>query len=206
MAFNEKLAKKLKKILAKAGLDEDKIDEVVEEVEEATSEEVVEEDGNPEEAQVPPTEEEGGEVPPEVVEEVVNEEQPAPQEAPLEGEAPIEEVPPTDGSIEQALGELAAQEQGEVPQEVVAPTPDQAPLPPIDPTLVEELKTQLGEANKTIEGLTARIDSLEEALRSAGVISSDSKLGDETPRITPNANQESEDAFDEIINHINGKD
>lgn len=193
--MNEKLAKKLKKILAKAGLDEDKIDEIVEEVVEATTEEeVINENDNPDNV-----------TPDQPSEETQVEETPAPtnEEVP-----PVqEEVPPTDGNIEQALQELAAQEQGEVPPtDAVPPTQEQAPVPPVvDPSATEELKASLREANKTIEGLTARIDSLEQALKAAGVITSESKLGDETPRITPNANQENVDVFDDVLATINGK-
>lgn len=198
--MNERLAKKLKKILAKAGLTEEEIGKIVDEVEEAVTEEVVEEEGNPEEAPLPPSEE--------VVEETpIVEEAPIEEVAPTEEVAPIQEevAPETDGNIESALAELAAQE-GDVPPQVdVPPTPVEPLAPQIDPSQVQELVNQLGEANKTIEALTTRVDSLEEALKSAGVITSDSKLGDETPRITPNANANNEDAFDDILATINGK-
>lgn len=200
MALNERLEKKLKKILAKAGVKEDKIDEVVEEVEAATSEEEVpEEEPIPEETPLPPSEEEVVEpTPEEVVEEA----------APGEGEPIPEQVAPSDGNIEAALQELAAQEEGApTPEEIPPqePTPDQLPpVPQVDPQ-VQELVAQLGEANKTIEGLVARIDSLEAALKESGIISGTSPLGDENPRITPNANANNEDAFDDIIATINGK-
>ena len=199
MAFNEKLEKKLKKILAKAGLDEDKVDAIVDEVEGALVEEDVPEDVNPGEDAVPPSENEG-EVPSE--EEVVQEEA-APEE--VVEEVAQEEVPPTDGNIEQALNELAAQEGEATPDAEVAPIPQEPIVPQIDPSEIQKLADDLGEANKTIQGLLARIDSLEEALKGAGVITSDSKVGDETPRITPNANSNNEDAFDDIIATINGK-
>lgn len=202
MAFNEKLAQTLKEVLAKEGLEEDKVDAIVNEVEGKLAEEDVPEDANPEEeGATEPSEEEVAEPT------QAPEEEPA---APTEGEVPPEEevVPPGDGNIEQALNELAAQEQGATApeEEVVPPTPTQEQLPPpIDPSQLEQLTHDLGEANKTIEGLVARINSLEEALKSAGVITSDSKVGDETPRITPNASADQNDAFDDIINVINGK-
>lgn len=200
MAFNEKLEKKLKKILAKAGLDEEKVDAIVDEVESELAEEDVPEDANPvEEVAAQPSEEE-------VVEPEAQEEE---QVAPSEDEVPPQEevVPPGDGNIEEALNELAAQEEGvATPEEVVPPAPAQEQLPPpIDPSQIEQLAHDLGEANKTIQGLLARIDSLEEALKGAGVITSDSKVGDENPRITPNASAGQEDAFDNILDVINGK-
>lgn len=197
--MNEKLAKKLKKILAKAGLDEDKVDDIVDEVEVALTEEEVPEDVNPEEneAQVPPSEEEGAPTPEEA--QVPPESEPAPEEVP-----PTEEPAPqeTDGSIEQALNQLAAEEGAQTPEADVLPAPA---IPAIDPNEVAKLTKDLNEANKTIEGLVKRIDSLEDALKSAGVITSETKVGDETPRITPNANQDNADAFDDILDVINGK-
>lgn len=200
MALNERLEKKLAKILTKAGLDEEKVNAIVDEVEEALTEEVAPEEGNPEEAPIPPSAEEI--VAPDQVEG-----DPAPEEIP----APQEEETsaPTDGSIESALQELAAQEEAPVPPQPevpVDPATQEPLIPQVDPNLVQELQTQLGEANKTIEGLVARIDSLEEALKGAGVITSSSALGDEKPRITPNANRENGDeAFDEVLAAINGK-
>lgn len=199
--MNERIAKKLKKLLAKAGLEEDKVDEVVEEVEAALAEEEVpEEEGNPEEAPLPPSEEEVVE---EVPEEVVEEAAPNEEVPPLE-----EEAAPGDGNIEAALQELAAQEEGAVPPEgEVPPTPDQAlpEVPQVDPSAIQQLQSDFAEAQKTIEGLLARIDSLEEALKASGVIANDSKVGDENPRLTPNANQDNADAFDDVLAAINGK-
>ncbi len=210
--MNEKLAKKLKKILAKAGLEEDKIGEIVEEVEGAIAEEVTDEDGNPAEPPLPPSEENGDVVPP--IEEGAGDVPPQgdlpipPTEEvvpPTEGDVPPE-VPPQegDGSIEAALSQLAQQEGQPTlpPQEGDVPP---APIAPIEDPRIGELESQLGEANKTIEALSARVDSLLEALKEAGVISGSSALGDETPRVTPNANHNEEDAFDDILATINGK-
>lgn len=211
--MNEKLAKKLEKLLAKAGLDEDKIDEILSEVEEASAEESAPDGDNPDENQVPPSDENGanepteegaGDVPPEG-------ELPIPPEpqgdVPPEGDVPTQEG---DGSIGDALAQLAAQEGDVVPPQPegeVPPTPDQAPAAPqFDPTVIEQLTSQLGEANKTIEALKTQVDSLYEALREAGVISGESKLGDETPRVTESASTDaSADAFDDILSVINGK-
>lgn len=201
MAFNEKLEKKLKKILAKAGLEEDKIDEIVTEVEGELVEEGAPEESNPiENEPTEPSEEPKGEGEP------TPKEEPAPQGEPTP--AIEEEVPPTDGSIEAAINELVPPEQGATPpvdESVPQPAP-QAPIPAIDPSEFQKAVDDLAEANKTIEGLTARVDSLEEALKAAGVITSDAKVGDETPRLTPNASRDSgEDALDNVLSVINGK-
>lgn len=205
--MNEKLAKKLAKILAKAGLDEDQVNNIISEVEEAVAEEVTPDGGNPDpNAQVPPSDENGNDVPP----------APEGDVPPSEVVPPIpnEEVVPQDddGSIDSALAQLAAQEQGVTPPTDVPPTPDPnqglpptPPIPQVDPTKIEQLINDLGEANKTIEALSSRINSLEEALKSAGVITSNSALGDETPHITKNASADQVDAFDDILNVINGK-
>lgn len=210
--MNEKLAKKLSKILAKAGLEQDKVEEILADVDKALAEEGAPEGDNPDENQLPPSEEEG-DVPP--TEEGAG-------ELPPEGELPIppstDDVPPAsdelppqegDGSIEDALSQLAAQEEGAPvppqPQEEVPPTPEVPPVPAIDPNVIGELTNQLGEANKTIEALKAQVDSLYAALKDAGVISGGTNIGDETPRITPNASAENEDAFDDILATINGK-
>lgn len=207
MALNERLEKKLTKILAKAGLNEEEIGKIVEEVEGAVSEETNEEEGNPEETPLPPSEElSEGEVPNPEEGAAPIEEAPIPPQAEEEPAPQPEEVPPGDGNIEEALKQLAAQEEGAIPPEAgVPPTPPEPLVPQVDPALVQELQSALGEANKTIEALTARIDSLEEALKGAGVITGSSQLGDETPRITPNANADQNDAFDDVLNVINGR-
>lgn len=211
--MNEKLAKKLGKLLAKAGLDEDKINEILSEVDDAVTEEGVQDDVNPENAQ--PGE---GAVPSdEVVEEGAGEGAPSDLPIPPTEEvvgqvddqvAPTEEetVPPTDGSIESALDELAAQEGGQVPPtEPIAPEQPQVPI--VDPTLVSQLQNDLGEALKTIDGLSARIQSLEESLKTAGVITDGgSQLGDENRPLGQSANHDAgADAFDDILAKLNGR-
>jgi len=196
--MNEKLAKKLEKLLAKAGLDEDKIDEILSEVAEASAEEGVPNDVDPEAVPEGEGEVQGDDVP---TEELPVEEVPQEEVVP---QAEEEQVPPTDGSIENALNELAAQEQGGQvpPTEQAVP-----PVPQVDPSQIEQLVGDLGEAQKTIQGLLARIDSLEQALTQAGVISGGgSQLGDEQGAITPSANHDaSADVFDDVLARLNGK-
>ena len=83
-------------------------------------------------------------------------------------------------------------------------TPEVPPVPQVDPAFAQ-LQNDFKESQKTIEALNARVDSLTEALKAAGVITGDAKVGDETPRINPNAHAEGEDAFDDVIATINGK-
>lgn len=210
--MKEKFEKKLRKILAKEGLDEEQVNKIVAEIDDAKAEEEAPDGNDPEDAPTIPSEEENGEGTPAP-------EEPAPEapEAP-EGEvppAPEGEVPPNDGNIEAAISEIQSQEgeptpEGEVPPVEVPEAPAQEvppapPAPAIDPAIIEELVNGRAEDKKTIEALMARVGSLEDALKSAGVIVGNPQVGDETPRITPNASAEGEDAFDDVIAHINGK-
>ena len=199
--MNEKIAQELKKILKDVGVDEEKLEDAIDEIGSLIAEEdVTEEVVNPEEKA------------PEEIVPIENPEGDAPEETVVVTEdanpdvAPVVEEAETDGSIEAALNDLATQEENAVvppnaPEEILPPAP---PVPEIDPAQVQQLVNDLGEANKTIEALTARIDSLEAALKDSGVISGGSVLGDETPRVTRNANQEDVDVMDDIIATING--
>lgn len=196
MALNERLERKLTKILAKLGLDDDKIDEIVDEVLEATSEEVTPEGGNPEETPIPPS-----------VEEVVAEE-PAPQEEEpqeLPPETPNVEVAPegpTPGSIEDAVAGLVPES---APEEVVAPTPDQVPpTPNFEDPRVNDLLNEITELKKANEGLVARVGSLEDALKNAGVIEGSQTIGDERPSLPESVNNQG-DVLTEVLNRLNGK-
>jgi len=211
MAFTEKLAKKLKKILAKAGLDEEKIDEVVDEVESATSEEDIPDDVNHVDEGAPTPSDEPVEEPSD--EEVPPKEQPV-EEPPVE-EPPVEEVPPVevppvpaqpgDGSIESVVNDfvngVAPQEepQPEVPPEVAPIVPPQA-----DPQ-VQDLLARVEELSKANEGLLTRIASLEDALRQAGIIDGTQELGDERPTLPENANNGQGNILNDILKQINNK-
>lgn len=211
--MNEKLAKKLSKILAKAGLEDDEVEKILADVEEALAEEVPQEGDNPDENQLPPSEEEGDVPPSEEGAGDVPPDGDLPIPPTPEGDVPPQEgdaLPPQegDGSIEDALGQLAAQEGDLVPpqpQEEVPPVPQEPQVPQFDPSVIVELTGKLDEANKTIDALKAQVDSLFNSLKEAGVISGGESIGDETPRVTPNANSDQEDAFDDIIATINGK-
>lgn len=105
------------------------------------------------------------------------EEQPNPNEVP-----PADEVPPLP------------------PEDEVPPVDEQPPVPPFDPT---ELLNQIQEQNKVIEGLTARIESLEDVLKSSGVLSGEESVGVDQPTVTPSNSASIDDAFDTILSDIN---
>lgn len=184
----EKLLNALRETLAQLGLDEQAIDAALEEaMAKASAEEDPAPASDPEvpsqEGGVPPTE---PEVP---VEEV-------PSEVPS-ADLPTDEVPPTEG-------------EPVPPEEVVPPVePEVPPVPPFDPTPILEqvnaLQGQLDEYKKANEGLLARVQSLEEALKSAGVISEGNpvnEVGDERPSAAPQS--PTDDVFGDVMRELNG--
>lgn len=199
---------KIKELLANEGLEEEKIDTIVQEIESAEEGETPKDEGEndtpteevPASDPVPPVTEEGG-----VDEGATEVPIPNPEEVP-----PVEDgaadVPPVDegvvpGSIEDALGSLLPPE-GEVPPTDVPPA-----IPPIDSSQIQELVNQIDEQKKAIDGLLARISSLEEALNSAGVIegSNQTQLGDERPSLPRSEENEASDLLSGILRTINGK-
>lgn len=196
---DKNLLEKLAEILAALGLTDEQVNKIVGDVESTVSEEVAQEGGNPEEENPAPEE---------------TPEEPAPEEEgapvpPTEVPEPETDAPAGDGSIESVLAEAAAQEDAAVPPEeqAVPPTPEQPPVPEVDPLAkIAELESTIEEYKKANDGLIARIDSLEQALKAAGVIDGNSAtVGDETPRVTPNASAGEESPLDDIIGVINGK-
>lgn len=214
--MKEKTLKKIKKLLAKEGVEEDKIDSIVAEIE--ATEEGDENLPLGDEGIPTPEGEEGNPIPPEVasdegdevvVEEGAGEVPPSadavPPEIPSDAIPPIEEEPqiPVDGSIEQAVGDLIGdQPQEAVPQELA---PEVPPVPQIDPQQFQDLVSQLEELQKANEGLLARIGSLEEALTNAGVIEggSQSALGDERPNL--NEGNKADNTLDQVLRELNKK-
>jgi len=214
--MEEKLAKKLNKVLSKAGIDENKIADILDEVEKTLAEEEVKEDDNPVEDAEPVVEEKeeitdadkDGEE--KVEEEIKEEEKPAEpvEDAPVEeGVAPVDAE--QDGSIESAINSIVGQqEEGVAPVEEVAeqPVPEVPNAPVVDIDQVNKLGNDLQEANKTIEGLIARIDSLESALKQSGIMTDGGvAIGDEQPKLTPNANAFGGNPIDDVLDRINGR-
>jgi len=191
---------KLRAALVEAGVEEGKIDEILESVseeeveetpegkseEEITSSETQEEAEEPSGEQEEKGEEEGepsqeeGEPAPESVPEIPEEPQP---ELPPEEVVPVEEPP-----VEEVPGEV--------------PPVD---VPPQYVSLEEfaEVKNELEEQKKANEGLLSRISSLEEALKKAGVIdaSSDSSVGLDDPQAP--GSRVVDTTMDDVLREIN---
>lgn len=205
--MKEKTLKKIRKLLAKEGVEEEKIDSIVDEIESTEEsdedspidEEETEEVVNP----IPP--EEVSEIPPEVTpvdEEGLSQGEPTPTLVPpsIPPEGDLEQQPPVDaipGSIEDALGQLGAN--GEVP-----PESQPTPTPTVDPQ-IQDLLTEIEELKKANEGLLARVSSLEEALKSAGVIEGGLSFGDERPSLPTSEETQANDQLASILRQINGK-
>lgn len=183
----DKLIEAIGKTLAKLGLDEDTIKAATEEiVAEASGEEVPPSDDNP---PVEPSQED--------VEQSVPEASAGPQdEVPSEEPNPSDTVPPVEEN-----GEVPPVEEPtpELPPEEPAPVP---PVPAFDPT---ELLAKIDELAKANQGLLSRVDSLEQALKNAGVVdeSSQSQVGDDSPSV-PGEPSDS-DIFNEQLKFMNGR-
>lgn len=194
---------KLRAALIEAGMEEDKIEEVIAASSDET--EVVSE-GNDEESstssEVPPEEEAPSDVP------VV-------PEGEAEGVPPQDEVPPEVASVPPVPEELPPEvPPTEVPPEVppveVPPTEQPVPGPEVPPQFVsieefETVKNELAEQKKANEGLLNRLSSLEEALKKAGVIdgSEDSSVGVDDPKAPGSTNVDT--TMDDVLREINTK-
>ena len=214
--------KKLEEILAAKGIPEEKIDEIVAELKSDEKEDEEEkgeeeskgsEDGKAEEELPPSTEDapsEEDDLPPGSHDGTPSEQSVAPQDdadiPPSEELPPVDEppVPPTDELPPDPSAE-------EVPPSDVSPIEDAQPEPPapsVDPSVLDDLLGKLEESNKTIEGLLARVDSLEQALKSAGVLDESETVdpvGDDNPRNLENGSIGASDDFDDALSALNGK-
>lgn len=144
------LLEKLTLILSKKGVDEEIIKESLAELGEGEKPKPTEADPVEEENPVEPKEtqaEAQGEKP---ADKPTEEDAPAPTDAPAEDVVPVEEA---NKAIEGAVQEATAEKEAEN----------------------EELKAQLGELSKTIDAVLKRCESLEEALKKAGVLDGDPK-------------------------------
>lgn len=196
---------KLKKVLAENGLSEEEIAKIIAELEnnESDNENDGNDDGNSEEDKptptnddsneeddLPPASKEGngeGEIPP-------SEDEPSPAEVPPlppEGNLPPnEELPPVPPTDVPPVDEPTVQ-----PQEELPPTPAQP-----DPELLGKLEEQA----KTIEGLLARIESLEEALKKSGILNGETdEIGTDKPNVPDSASAQVNDEYDDILGEIN---
>ena len=186
----DKLIEKLSGILAKLGLDEEAINGVIAELTATSNEELAnEENPQPEGDPIPPA---------------VEEQQVPPQD--------ILPVPPVD----ETLGDLPPSDEPPVvdPTQVaeeqnVAPTEQVPPPPVIPPELLEQvavIQSENEELKKANAGLEERLKSLEEALRSAGIIDGNnpvSQVGDPSP--SAGSSDPTEDVLGSVLTQLNSK-
>lgn len=184
----EKLIEALRETLAKLGLDEGAIEAALQEaVDKASAEE------NPQPSGDPVPTDESDVLPPLPPEEPVDETPSEEQSADL----PVEEaqVPPTEEEVP--------------PTEDVPPLEPTPAVPPFDPTeligQVTNLQGQLDEQIKANEGLVARVQALEDALKNAGVIDGSNpttEVGDSFPSAAPQ--NPTEDVLGSVLSELNG--
>lgn len=107
-------------------------------------------------------------------EEVVEEEQPKENDPPVE-----EENPPLPQEEPQEENPVASSDDnGEEKGDEVPPVQEEQPQPPVEPKPEDaqpqednvDYKAKYEELQKAVDGMSARFDSLEEALRSAGIM------------------------------------
>lgn len=182
LLMNEELIKMIRELLAKAGVEE----EVVAQVEKALTESLA---GTTQEEEPEPTpnEPETDEEPTEPTEsesvDTSEEAEPTEQEGQVEEVAPAEETPV-------------------VEPETPAPF-DPAPLL----AKVDEQAGIIDEQNKTIEGLTARVDALVQALTAAGIIENSGATATSNTDVVPSpsapSNDDTDNPMDKVLNQIN---
>jgi hypothetical protein len=144
------LLEKLTMILSKKGVDEEIIKESLAELGEGEEPKPTEADPAEEEKPVEPKETQAEAQGEEPEDKPTEKDAPAPTEAPAEDVVPVEEA---NKAIEGAVQEATAEKEAEN----------------------EELKAHLDELSKTIEAVLKRCESLEEALKKAGVLDGDPK-------------------------------
>ena len=185
----DKLIQAISETLAKLGLDEDTVKAATEEILSKAEGEPSSEEGAPSDVN-PPEEPNPGDVPP------ADESASAgPQEdVPPADLPPSDTVPPVDG-----VGDVPPEVPGDLPPEGGDVPPA---VPPFDPT---ELLAKMDELQKANEGLIARVQSLEEALKTAGVVdeSAQSQVGDDTPNVPGEPSDT--DIFNEQLKFLNGR-
>lgn len=144
------LLEKLTLILSKKGVDEEIIKESLAELGEGEEPKPTEADPDKEEKPVEPADTQAEAQGEEPEDKPTEKDAPAPTEAPAEDVVPVEEA---NKAIEGAVAEATEQAQAEN----------------------EALKAQVDELGKTIEAVLKRCESLEEALKKAGVLDGDPK-------------------------------
>ena len=175
--------------------DEKPVDEVEEDAEQSTEEVLPTEEGD-----VPPVEES---TPPadDIVPEEVDQTQ-----VPTDDVPPTEDLPPVDNGLPEGVEEMQVGEQ--LPPVEDGLPEEQPPVeqPQFDMTMISDLKNELEETRKANEGLLARVESLESALKQAGVMSEtekkDTEFGIDDGTRTPDYRDDDAD-FEATLNKFN---
>ena len=204
--MDEKLLNKLVEVLKSHGLADEEIEKV--------KTELTVEDEPKEEESVESEEEVETETTPDVssVAEGEDVEVEEPEESkPVESEEPKgEEVAPVPEVEEEVVEEEPQPEQpNDLPEGVEEVNPDQPQLeeqPNEQASEIQSLLSQLEEERKAREGLLARIDALESALKESGVISEtrveSKQIGVDDPTRVQDYHDDDE-MFDRILNDVN---
>lgn len=197
----DKKLEKLKKLLSKLGLDEEKQKEVLDiiksdDAEDDEAEEIVEEEQVEETPAEESSPEGDGDAPSEEPDPV------DPPEAPVEEPTPVEEPPVEENSLlPDGITEVDPNTLGDVPSESnpeePVPTPD---VPSVD------YEAKLAAQEELINAQKARIDSLEEALKKAGILDDTgvtNQVGTDDNQAP--ANDPIDNPVQRVLKEINGK-
>lgn len=208
--MDEKLLDKIRSVLKKHGLEEEVIEEVESELsddtpEEEPTEEPVDEEPAPSEA---PVDEGEGEPAPAEDEPLPEDVAPA-EDVPVEPEAPVEEPLPEETPAEEPAVEGQVEELPKGVEEVKVGAEPEPEAPAVDGSDLEqvgELMSQLEEYKKANEGLLARVEALESALKESGIMDeapkSNAPVGVDDGTRTPDYHDDEAD-FDAMLDKIN---
>lgn len=214
---------KIREVLKKHGLEEEEVGEVVTELTETApaddkSDDPVDDTPAPADdtsaqegddapkGDVPPADD--SDVPPADSSDDVK---PESDDDPSADDVPADDVPPSDNAPKGDLPEGMEEIDPVNPPVDDTPAPDVdnpiAPTPDVNPEIVE-LRSKLEESEKKCQGLASRVDLLEEALKSAGIMEETSKsdnaeVGIDDPSRTPDFNDDAEIDLDDVVAEIN---
>lgn len=197
----DKKLKRLKKELSKLGLDEEKQKEILDivnsdDAEDDDAEEIVEEEVEKVEPEEDASPEGEGEAPSE-------EPEPVDPLAPESEEEPVEEPPVEDTPLPEGMEEV---DPNQIGNEVPPVNPDEPVPNPTPETPTVDYEARLAEQGELIAAQKARIDSLEQQLKAAGILTDASvtnQVGvDEN---TAPANDPIDDPVERVLREVNRK-
>lgn len=197
----DKKLKRLKKELSKLGLDEEKQSKVIDivlsdDVEDDEAEEIVDEEVEKVEPEEDASPEGEGEAPSE-------EPEPVDPLAPTSEEEPVEEPPVEDTPLPEGMEEV---DPNQIGNEVPPVNPDEPVPNPTPETPTVDYEARLAEQGELIAAQKARIDSLEQQLKAAGILTDASvtnQVGvDEN---SAPANDPMDDPVERVLREVNRK-